>query len=165
MKVTRLVPAQASFPACCFVTERILSPGTRDQSRMASGFSSDKNMQVPPLIPRQRDKETSLWQMYLFLKVFKKVFKNFLRHYSKQYNVYEPAQRSQWKIYKQYTTKDIVLAIKEVKKGKSRSRTSIYCIEALKNKYISVRNTFKLRIRTMNRYKMTTLHIIPKQPI
>ena len=63
--------------------------------------------------------------MYLFLKVFKKVFKNFLRHYSKQYNVYEPAQRNQSKEYKQYTTKDIVAAIEEVKKGKSRSRTSI----------------------------------------
>ena len=98
---------------------------------MASGFSSDKNMQLPPLIPRHREKETSLWQMYLFLKVFKKVFKNFLRHYSKQYNVYEPAQRSQWKIYKQYTTKDIMGAIKEVKKGKSPSRTSIYCIEQM----------------------------------
>ena len=37
---------------------------------------------------------------------------------------YVPAQRLEWKRYKQYTRNDIMAAIEEVKKGKSRSKNT-----------------------------------------
>ena len=99
-----------------------LSPGARDRSKMSSGSSSDKDMQLPPLIPREhedRDKETGSNSSF--------------DKDSDQYNEkmklegiagYVPAQRLEWKRYKQYTRNDIMAAIEEVKKGESSSRNT-----------------------------------------
>ena len=95
-----------------------LSPGARDRSKMSSGSSSDKDMQLPPLIPRDNAEDKETGSNSSFDKD------------SEQYNEkmklegiagYVPAQRLEWKRYKQYTRNDIMAAIEEVKKGKSIS--------------------------------------------
>ena len=96
-----------------------LSPGARDRSKMSSGSSSDKEMHLPPLIPRteaaeDRERETGS----------NSSFDKDSEQYSEKMKLdgiagYVPAQRLEWKRYKQYTRNDIMAAIEEVKKGKN----------------------------------------------
>jgi hypothetical protein len=129
-----------------------LSPGPKDRHKISSG-SSDKELPLPPLIPRETVEE-------------REVKSNFERHNgdreeqdrpafphdprnpynndkspNSQYGGsnsgsnggsgklegiagYVPAQRLEWKRYKQYTRNDIMAAIEEVKTGKSALQVS-----------------------------------------
>ena len=102
---------------------RDLSPGPgpaiRDRTKMSSGSSSDKEVPLPPLIPREavsepldtksgHEKETENYE------------KSPRNYNEKMEGIagYVPAQRLEWKRYKQYTRNDIMAAIEEVKKGR-----------------------------------------------
>ena len=83
---------------------------------MSSGSSSDKEIPLPPLIPREGSEDRS-----------DKSFKDDSEHGDKPMKMdgniagYVPAQRLEWKRYKQYTRNDIMAAIEEVRKGKIRN--------------------------------------------
>ena len=94
-------------------------PGPRDRTKMSSGSSSDKEVPLPPLIPREavsepldtksgHEKETENYE------------KSPRNYNDKMEGIagYVPAQRLEWKRYKQYTRNDIMAAIEEVKKGR-----------------------------------------------
>lgn len=104
---------------------RELSPGPRERSKMSSGSSSDKEVPLPPLIPREAvteqgenkpgyEKETESYE------------KSPRNYNDKMEGIagYVPTQRLEWKRYKQYTRNDIMAAIEEVKKGKSALQVS-----------------------------------------
>ena len=94
-------------------------PAHRDRTKMSSGSSSDKEVPLPPLIPREaasepidtkpgHEKETENYE------------KSPRNYNEKMEGIagYVPAQRLEWKRYKQYTRNDIMAAIEEVKKGR-----------------------------------------------
>merc|ERR1719150_823241 len=100
-------------------------PAHRDRTKMSSGSSSDKEVPLPPLIPREaasepidtkpgHEKETENYE------------KSPRNYNEKMEGIagYVPAQRLEWKRYKQYTRNDIMAAIEEVKKGKSALQVS-----------------------------------------
>ena len=86
---------------------------------MSSGSSSDKEVPLPPLIPREAVTEQADNK-----PGFEKETENFEkspRNYNEKMEGiagYVPAQRLEWKRYKQYTRNDIMAAIEEVKKGR-----------------------------------------------
>ena len=95
-------------------------PGQRERSKMSSGSSSDKEVPLPPLIPREAVTEQADNK-----PGFEKETENFEkspRNYNEKMEGiagYVPTQRLEWKRYKQYTRNDIMAAIEEVKKGRS----------------------------------------------
>merc|ERR1719150_2811365 len=106
---------------------RELSPGpaaARDRSKMSSGSSSDKEIPLPPLIPRDScgdsaDRDSAQ----------NSSFDKSEADYNEKVKLgdiagYVPAQRLEWKRYKQYTRNDIMQAIEEVRKGKSALQVS-----------------------------------------
>ena len=103
-----------------------LSPGPRDRSKMSSGSSSDKEIPLPPLIPREtcdeRDGKHGFEKDSEFNNEKSPRSGNFGNGEGKLDNIagYVPAQRLEWKRYKQYTRNDIMQAIEEVRKGKKK---------------------------------------------
>ena len=91
-----------------------LSPGPRDRSKMSSGSSSDKEIPIPPLIPRDSSEDRS------DKGSFKDDNEDKMKH-DGSIAGYVPAQRLEWKRYKQYTRNDIMQAIEEVRKGKTQA--------------------------------------------
>ena len=102
-----------------------LSPGpaaARDRSKMSSGSSSDKEIPLPPLIPRDScgdsaDRDSAQ----------NSSFDKSEADYNEKVKLgdiagYVPAQRLEWKRYKQYTRNDIMQAIEEVRKGEATTR-------------------------------------------
>ena len=124
-----------------------LSPGPKDRHKMGSGSSSDKDLPLPPLIPRDQaeEREAAAKSSGLngegseddrtpFPHDPRNPYNNDKSPNSQQYaggaghgnngNMklegiagYVPAQRLEWKRYKQYTRNDIMAAIEEVKTG------------------------------------------------
>merc|ERR1719150_3025548 len=100
-------------------------PGQRERSKMSSGSSSDKEVPLPPLIPREAVTEQADNK-----PGYEKETENFEkspRNYNEKMEGiagYVPTQRLEWKRYKQYTRNDIMAAIEEVKKGKSALQVS-----------------------------------------
>jgi len=107
-----------------------LSPGPRDRSKMSSGSSSDKEIPLPPLIPREncddRDGKHGFEKDSEYNNEKSPRSGNFGNGEGKLDNIagYVPAQRLEWKRYKQYTRNDIMQAIEEVRKGKSALQVS-----------------------------------------
>ena len=100
-----------------------VSPGpahTRDRAKMSSGSSSDKEVPLPPLIPREAATEP-LDSKPGYEKETENYEKSPRNYNDKMEGIagYVPAQRLEWKRYKQYTRNDIMAAIEEVKKGRS----------------------------------------------
>ena len=127
-----------------------LSPGPKDRHKMASGSSSDKDLPLPPLIPREQGEEReggaksaglngdgSEDDRTPFPHDPRNPYNNDKSPNSQQQYAggagghgnngnmklegiagYVPAQRLEWKRYKQYTRNDIMAAIEEVKTGK-----------------------------------------------
>ena len=97
-----------------------LSPGPRDRSKMSSGSSSDKEVPLPPLIPRENCDEGAKMKPMLEKD---SDYHNEKSPYGDKMDGgiagYVPAQRLEWKRYKQYTRNDIMAAIEEVRKGKN----------------------------------------------
>ena len=128
-----------------------LSPGPKDRHKMASGSSSDKDLPLPPLIPREQGEEREGGAKSAGLNGDggeddrtpfphdpRNPYNNDKSPNSQQQYAggagghgnngnmklegiagYVPAQRLEWKRYKQYTRNDIMAAIEEVKKGRS----------------------------------------------
>merc|ERR1719278_1886521 len=131
-----------------------LSPGSKDRHKMGSGSSSDKDLPLPPLIPRDQaeEREAAAKSSGLngdgseddrmpFPHDPRNPYNNDKSPNSQQYAAgaghgnsgnmklegiagYVPAQRLEWKRYKQYTRNDIMAAIEEVKTGKSALQVS-----------------------------------------
>jgi len=133
-----------------------LSPGPKDRHKMASGSSSDKDLPLPPLIPREQGEEReggaksaglngdgSEDDRTPFPHDPRNPYNNDKSPNSQQQYAggagghgnngnmklegiagYVPAQRLEWKRYKQYTRNDIMAAIEEVKTGKSALQVS-----------------------------------------
>jgi len=124
-----------------------LSPGPpKDRHKMSSGSSSDKEVPLPPLIPREGsegetkpgyerhngDPESHNYPDPRNPYHSEKSPKPGAGHGygghqgGKLEGIagYVPAQRLEWKRYKQYTRNDIMAAIEEVKKGKSALQVS-----------------------------------------
>ena len=127
-----------------------LSPGPKDRHKMASGSSSDKDLPLPPLIPREQGEEREGGAKSAGLNGDggeddrtpfphdpRNPYNNDKSPNSQQQYAggagghgnngnmklegiagYVPAQRLEWKRYKQYTRNDIMAAIEEVKTGK-----------------------------------------------
>lgn len=123
-----------------------VSPGPpKDRHKIPSGSSSDKEVPIPPLIPREGpesdekasyDRHNGDHDSHNYPDPRnpynnEKSQKNGLG-YSGPHGMgklegiagYVPAQRLEWKRYKQYTRNDIMAAIEEVKKGKSALQVS-----------------------------------------
>ena len=116
-----------------------LSPGPRERNKLSSGSSSDKEVPLPPLIPREGNEiekpgyERSAKDPDHGFHDPRNPYHNEKSPKSMNYNNqqgmdklegiagYVPTQRLEWKRYKQYTRNDIMQAIEEVKKGKSCS--------------------------------------------
>jgi hypothetical protein len=119
-----------------------LSPGPKDRHKMASG-SSDKDLPLPPLIPRENTEERDGKPGFerhngdggedgdrpAFPHDPRNPYNNDKSPNSRDFAgngngkgegiaPYVPAQRLEWKRYKQYTRNDIMAAIEEVKTGK-----------------------------------------------
>merc|ERR1719507_2569010 len=131
-----------------------LSPGPKDRHKMGSGSSSDKELPLPPLIPREQaeEREAAAKSAGLngegseddrapFPHDPRNPYNNDKSPNSQQYGGgaghgnngnmklegiagYVPAQRLEWKRYKQYTRNGIMAAIEEVKTGKSALQVS-----------------------------------------
>ena len=86
---------------------------------MSSGSSSDKEVPLPPLIPREAVTEQETKPGYE--KESENYEKSPRNYNDKMEGIagYVPTQRLEWKRYKQYTRNDIMAAIEEVKKGRS----------------------------------------------
>ena len=84
----------------------------------SSGSSSDKEVPLPPLIPREAVTEQETKPGYE--KESENYEKSPRNYNDKMEGIagYVPTQRLEWKRYKQYTRNDIMAAIEEVKKGK-----------------------------------------------
>ena len=127
-----------------------LSPGPKDRHKMASGSSTDKDLPLPPLIPREQGEEREGGAKSAGLNGDggeddrtpfphdpRNPYNNDKSPNSQQQYAggagghgnngnmklegiagYVPAQRLEWKRYKQYTRNDIMAAIEEVKTGK-----------------------------------------------
>ena len=93
-------------------------PGPRERSKMSSGSSSDKEVPLPPLIPREAVTEQETKPGYE--KESENYEKSPRNYNDKMEGIagYVPTQRLEWKRDKQYTRNDIMAAIEEVKKGK-----------------------------------------------
>merc|ERR1719400_1689144 len=133
-----------------------LSPGPKDRHKMASGSPSDKDLPLPPLIPREQGEEREGGaksaglngdggedERTPFPHDPRNPYNNDKSPNSQQQYAggagghgnngnmklegiagYVPAQRLEWKRYKQYTRNDIMAAIEEVKTGKSALQVS-----------------------------------------
>lgn len=119
-----------------------LSPGPRERHKLSSGSSSDKEVPLPPLIPREgneiekpgyegqtKDPEHGFHDPrnpYHNEKSPKSMGYGGQHGMDKLEGIagYVPTQRLEWKRYKQYTRNDIMAAIEEVKKGKSALQVS-----------------------------------------
>ena len=107
-----------------------LSPGPRDRSKMSSGSSSDKEVPLPPLIPRENCDEGAKMKPMLEKD---SDYHNEKSPYGDKMDGgiagYVPAQRLEWKRYKQYTRNDIMAAIEEVRKGKCVNYSSVLLLK------------------------------------
>ena len=133
-----------------------LSPGPKDRHKMGSGSSSDKELPLPPLIPREQAEEREAAAKSAaglngdgseddrtpFPHDPRNPYNNDKSPNSQQYGGgghgnngnmklegiagYVPAQRLEWKRYKQYTRNDIMAAIEEVKTGEEKPPPAQY---------------------------------------
>jgi len=124
-----------------------MSPGPdRNRSKMTSGSSSGKDVQLPPLIPRDPDKigyersnhngegDDPFHKPQPGVGSYPRQDKSPMGHPYMDAEIspgklegiagYVPTQRLEWKRYKQYTRSDIMAAIEEVKKGMSALQAS-----------------------------------------
>ena len=84
---------------------------------MSSGSSSDKEVPLPPLIPRENIDDGKNKPAYEKEPDYNNDKSPQMDKMDGGIAGYVPAQRLEWKRYKQYTRNDIMQAIEEVRKG------------------------------------------------
>ena len=159
-----------------------LSPGPKDRHKIGSGSSSDKELPLPPLIPREQaeEREAAAKSAGLngegseddrapFPHDPRNPYNNDKSPNSQQYGGgaghgnngnmklegiagYVPAQRLEWKRYKQYTRNDIMAAIEEVKTGRKNHPLAQFKVGTIFSLESSFSVTWRPRLHRRSRF-------------